>query len=126
MFKKAKYVSKKNPSVVITDGLYSYNVDFTANPDIAHISGVGIQGKINNNRVERLHGSMREREKVMRHFKKAQSAKTIFEGYRIWYNFIRPHMGLKNKTPAEASNVDLDLNGNKWMRLIKEASDQKD
>ena len=57
-----------------------------------------------NHRVERLHNSMREREKVMRHLKKANSAEKVFKGYRAYYNFVRPHLGLKFgrvvRTPA--------------------------
>jgi len=49
-----------------------------------------------------------------------ESAKKMMDGYRIYYNFIRPHQALNGKTPAEASNIDLNLKGNKWMELIKQ------
>jgi len=42
-------------------------------------------------------------------------------GYRIYYNFIRPHMSLNGKTPAEASGLDLELGENKWKLLIQKA-----
>ena len=32
--------------------------------------------------------------------------------------FIRPHMALNGKIPAEVANIDLDLEGNKWLSLI--------
>ena len=34
----------------------------------------------------------------------------------IYYNFIRPHMSLNGKTPAEESGIDLNLgNKNDWI-----------
>jgi len=45
----------------------------------------------------------------------------IIEGFDIYYNFIRPHMGISNLTPSEKANVNLNLNQNKWLSLLKEA-----
>lgn len=39
-----------------------------------------------------------------------------------FYNFVRPHMALDGQTPAEAAGIDLNLEGNRWMQLIKAAS----
>ena len=75
-----------------------------------------------NHRVERLHNSMREHEKVMRHLKKAKSAEKFFKGYRAYYNFVRPHMALENHTPAEAAAVPVQLSTNKWLDLIRQAT----
>jgi hypothetical protein len=36
---------------------------------------------------------------------------------QIYYNFIRPHQGLKGKTPAEAAGVGISEE-NKWERLL--------
>ncbi len=35
------------------------------------------------------------------------------------YNFVHPHMGLKGRTPAEEANINLELERNKLMILIK-------
>ena len=48
-------------------------------------------------------------------------ASTIVDGFRIYYNFIRPHMGLNGKTPAQQANIDLELGRNKWLDLVKKA-----
>lgn len=45
----------------------------------------------------------------------------IPEGNRIFYNFIRPHMALEGQTPAEAAGINLELEANKWMQLIRMA-----
>jgi hypothetical protein len=35
------------------------------------------------------------------------------EGLRIYYDFIRPRMALNGKTPAEVTNIDLQLGQNR-------------
>ena len=75
----------------------------------------------NNNIIERLQGTVRERDKVMRGFKKEESAQKILDGFRAYYNFIRPHQALQGKTPAEIANISLNLKGNKWLEFIRQA-----
>jgi len=29
-------------------------------------------------------------------------------------SYLRPHMGLEGRTPAEAAGIDLKLEGNRW------------
>jgi len=41
---------------------------------------------------------------------------------RAYYNFIRKHQSSDGKTPAEMANIDLRLEGNKWLALIQKAS----
>ena len=44
----------------------------------------------------------------------------IAEGMRIQYNFVKPHMALKGKTPAQkAGIVKITENGNKWRDLLE-------
>ncbi len=49
------------------------------------------------------------------------TAQELIHGLRVYYNFIRPHMALNGKTPAEEAEINLNLNGNKWLSLIKKA-----
>jgi len=119
-------IAKKNsnpegePTFLITDGLASYQSAASREfRNTVHIAKVGIQGEVNNNRIERLHGTMRERNKVMRAIKKPDSA--IIEGQRIYYNHIRPHQALNGKTPAEACGIGTE-GENKWLTLIRNAS----
>jgi hypothetical protein len=65
-----------------------------------------------------MHGSIREREKVMRGLKVDDTP--ILPMNQIYYNFIRPHMGLKGKTPAERAGVAVD-GENKWIGLIRKS-----
>ncbi len=40
------------------------------------------------------------------------------------YNYVRPHMGLNGKTPAEACGIDVK-GINKWITLIQNSVKQK-
>jgi transposase-like protein len=112
----------KRPRRWITDGLISYN---KAEPDIskengkaAHISGNRFTDKVNNNLIERFHGTVKERTKTMRGFRNAETANLFAKGYRVYYNFIRPHRTLKGRTPAEAANLSMRKGRNRWLGII--------
>lgn len=60
-----------------------------------------MQGDMNNNKMERFNGEVRDREKIIRGLKKKDTP--TLTGYQIYQNYIREHQGLKNKTPAEVS-----------------------
>jgi len=80
-----------------------------------------IRNRSNNNMVERLNGTARERNKIMRGLKDKETASTIMDGQRIYYNFIRPHMALDGKTPAQEARIDADPERNKWLSLVRRA-----
>ncbi|HEX6253061.1 MAG TPA: DDE-type integrase/transposase/recombinase [Nitrososphaera sp.] len=109
------------PEKVFTDSLRHYNSGIAKNfPDAERITNCGImKAYANNNRVERLNGTLRERTKVSRGWKTGKTP--IAEGQRIHYNFVKPHMGLDGKTPAEASGIGIEDSENKWMALLRNA-----
>jgi transposase-like protein len=77
-----------------------------------------------NSRVERLNGTMRDREKTMRGMHKAETSQKLIEAFRIHYNFCREHSTLGN-TSVEAAGIKLDLGQNKIENLIKLSSQLK-
>lgn len=116
----------KKPHVLITDGLQSYSdaykeLWYTHNraTQTRHIRHITIQGDRNNNKMERLNGEIRDREKVMRGLKNEDTP--ILKGYQIYHNYLRPHEGLDGKTPAEACGIQVE-GENKWITLIQNAS----
>jgi hypothetical protein len=74
---------------------------------------------MNNNKMERMNGEVRDREKVMRGLKKKDTP--ILKGYQLFHNYIRGHEGLDGKTPAEACGVKVE-GSNKWKTIIENAS----
>jgi transposase-like protein len=83
-----------------------------------------MRDRSNNNVVERLHGTIRQRNKIMRGLDDEVTAQTMMDGLRIYYNFIRPHMALNGQTPAQKAKIDNDSRQN-WLSLIKKASKQR-
>ena len=125
LFQLAKKVTGKKPETLITDGLQSYHQAYMrefwtlTKPRTQHIRHIKIKGDMNNNKMERLNGEIRDREKVMRGLKKKDTP--ILKGYQIFHNYIREHEGLKGKTPAEACGITVE-GKNKWKTLIQNAS----
>jgi transposase-like protein len=116
--------TRKAPATIVTDGLVSYASAYDETlryKGVKHIRKPRFIDLANNNRIERLHSTMRERTKVMRAFDTDPTANQTMQGYRTYYNFIRPHMALDGKTPAQAANLDLELGRNKWKSLIAES-----
>ena len=55
----------------------------------------------------------------MRGIKKDDSV--MFDGYQMYHNYLRPHMGLNGQTPAEKCGIKIE-GDNKWITLIQNAS----
>jgi putative transposase len=68
--------------------------------------------------MERMNGEIRDREKVMRGVKRADTP--ILKGYQLYHNFIRPHEGLNGATPAERAGIKVE-GPNKWITIIQNA-----
>jgi putative transposase len=91
-------------------------------PQAQHTRHIRLQGDMNNNKMERMNGEVRDREKVMRGLKKVDTP--ILKGYQIFHNYVRPHEGLDGKTPAEACGIKVE-GQDKWKTLIENASKNK-
>lgn len=113
------------PIAVTHDGLGSYHAAFknefytNTKPQTIEVRSVSIREKGLNNRMERLNQTFRDRNKTQRGLDHLESAQLMADGTRIEYNFVRPHMALDGRTPAEASSLNLNLEGNKWKSLIE-------
>jgi transposase-like protein len=124
LFREAREAGK--PELLITDGLQSYHKAFNKEfydhyQESEHVVAAGLTARSNNNKVERLHNTVRERVKVMRGLHSDKSAAVFNAGFKTYYNYIRPNQALKGKTPVEVAGVDLELGENKWLGLLKKA-----
>ena len=128
LLRMSKDLMRTQPAKFITDGLLAYNTAYKAEyckpqePKTEHERHITLQGDRNNNKMERLNGEIRDREKTMRGLKK--DASTILDGYQIYHNYIRPHEALNGKTPSEACGITVE-GENKWITLIQNATKAK-
>jgi transposase-like protein len=124
LLQKSKELTGKKPMTFITDGLPAYhdayNKEFFTlkTPRTKHVNTIKLHGDMNNNKMERLNGEIRDREKVMRGLKKVDTK--ILVGYQIYHNYVRPHDGLEGKTPAEACGIEIH-GTNRWSTIIENA-----
>lgn len=125
LFKKGKEVTQTKPKVLITDGLPSYHDAYKKEfweqdrtKRTLHINHIHLKGDMNNNKMERLNGEIRDREKVVRGLKKKDSP--LLKGYQLYHNYVRPHMALNGDTPADRCGIAI-MGDNKWLTLIQNA-----
>ena len=124
LLRMGKEKMQTKPNVFVTDGLGAYNDAFKKEYGAVkkgspiHIRHISLHGDRNNNKMERLNGEFRDREKIVRGVKKKDSP--IFDGYQIYHNYFRPHMSLDGKTPAEVCGIEIK-GDNKWITVIQNA-----
>jgi transposase-like protein len=95
------------PANVITDKLRAYldGIELAFGADTKHIQSTPFAEVDSTNIIERFQGTIKERTKVIWGFKTPETASLIIQGFMIHYNFFRPHLSLKNRTPAEAAQI---------------------
>jgi transposase-like protein len=122
LFQLGKKIAHKQPRTLITDGAPNFHEAFKdefwtqkleTRPE--HIREIRLAGKVHNNKMERMNGEIRDRERVMRTLERTDTP--ILKGMEIYHNFIRPHMALKGKTPAEVAGIEVK-GENKWVTII--------
>jgi transposase-like protein len=125
LFEKSLRVAKKKPTSIYCDGLPSYiegynRVFYTMKKDTRPelVRRVGIRAVHNQNVVERLHSTLKDRIKPTRGLKGENTVRTLLEGWVVHYNYVRKHQTLK-MTPAQASGLNVK---NDWYTLVKDAT----
>ena len=114
----------KSPAHFVADGLPAYmksskKVFGKKTNHIRHIYMTGKRDLDNNNKMKRLNGEIRDREKVFRGLKIFDTE--LIDGLKTYYNYTKKHGSLNGKTPAEQAPIDVD-GRNKWITLIQNAS----
>ena len=125
LFEKSIRVAKKKPTSIYCDGLPAYvdgynKVFYTMRKDTRPelIRRVGIRAVHNQNVVERLHSTLKDRIKPTRGLKGEGTVRTLLEGWVVHYNYVRKHQTIK-MTPAQASGLNVK---NDWYDLVKGAT----
>ena len=118
IFKEIKRNTKQIPETICTDGWRSYpqviRNEFNV---VEHKKNISLKDG-GNNRIERYHGSWKERNKIMRGLENTETTAEMLQNYRTYYNFIRPHQALNGLTPAEKAGFDFCLEHKKFETLL--------
>ena len=119
LMEKAEKRAGKTPKIVITDKLRSYlgAVEETFGADAKHHQSGPFALERSTRSVERLHGTLKDRTKIMRGLANRETAKLVLDGWGVHYNYFRPHQGLAGKTPAEAKGVDAPFRS--WLDVVR-------
>ena len=108
------------PHEIVTDNLNVYprlinRVFYSNRPSrrVEHVHSIG--GFRGNQLIERWHGTLEDRITPMRGLKSPRTQ--VPRGIAIDYNFLRPHLSLDGRTPAQAAQIDLPFNDG-WGNLL--------
>lgn len=126
-FGNAREQTQKQPVFLITDGRHPLTKSIEKEmPKTNHVRLVSLTDKRTNNQgIERLNGTIRDRVKTMRGFDNIGTAELMTSAYRNYYNFIKPHSSIGGLTPALKAKIGVDLDGNKWMALLKKSLEKQ-
>jgi transposase-like protein len=125
LFERSIKVAKRKPISLYCDGLPAYVDGYNkvfrtmrkdTRPEL--IQRVGIRAVHNQNAIERLHGTLKDRLKPTRGLKGEETVRTLLEGWVVHYNYVRKHQTIK-MTPAQASGLNVK---NDWHNLVKDAT----
>lgn len=118
MRKAIKKAGGQIPKFVLTDQMNAYpdGIEFAFENRVTHIPVAGLTAELNTNLIERWHGTLKSRTKVMRGLKKPQSAKLFIEGWLFYYNYLRPHESLNDETPAKKSGIKVPFEN--WVDVV--------
>ena len=108
LFSQAAALVDSPPRAIVTDRLAAYldGIEQVFGADTRHIQSQGMTTDSHNNIIERFHGTVKQRTKVMRGLKSRESAMLFMQGWLIHYNFFRPHESLNGRTPGEAARAN--------------------
>jgi transposase-like protein len=120
---KAAERANKTPKVVMTDKLAAYldGIELAYGADAEHKQGSPFDVQTNTNLIERFQGTLKDRTKVLRGLKRPDTARKFIEGFLIHYNYFRPHISLKGKTPARKAGIVLSAND--WLDVVRQPTD---
>jgi transposase-like protein len=99
---EARRKAGKSPKRIITDKLAAYTdgIDLVFGADTKHIQSKPFTDVNSTNVIERFHGTLKDRTKVVRGFKNMDTARLLTQAWLVHYNFFKEHTTLGDVPPA--------------------------
>ena len=108
------------PQIIITDKLRPYfdGTERIFGADTHYILSKGLFFRMQENKdlIDRFHGTLKGRTKVMRRIKGRETAKLVMDAWLVHYDFFRPSEGLRGRTPAEAAGIKFPFRN--WTEVV--------
>lgn len=118
LMREAFKCAGKAPKKIITDKNYSYldGIELAFGGETEHIQSKPFISEDSTNIIERFHGTLKDRTKVIRSFKDLETLIQFTNGWLVYYNYFKPHTSLNGKTPAEEAHIKYGVKN--WAHLI--------
>jgi len=99
---EAKRRAGKSPKRIITDKLAAYidGIELVFGADTKHVQSKPFTDVNSTNVIERFHGTLKDRTKVVRGFKNMDTARLLTQAWLVHYNFFKEHTTLGDVPPA--------------------------
>jgi transposase-like protein len=120
LMEKALFVASKPPKLILTDALRAYidGIELAFGSETTHIQSKPFaDADLSTNLIERFHSTLKTRTDIIRGFDSISSSRLLLNGFVFNYNYLRPHEGINNKTPAELANIKLPYRN--WAEVVK-------
>jgi putative transposase len=122
LIEKAIKRAGKMPEVVITDKLSAYieGIDLASRGRVKHIISRPFTDEDSTNIIERFQGTLKQRTRVIHHFRDLDTARLLTEGWLIHYNFFKEHESLGNVSPVNHMKVEMPFQD--WNDVVRYSS----
>jgi len=119
LMQEAYECAGKAPKKILTDKLAAYidGIELTFGSDTRHVqTNPFVGGDETTNIIERFHGTLKERTKIIRWFGNLETAKVLTEGWLCHYNFCKEHTTLGDVPPAQKTGGKVPFTN--WSEVV--------
>ena len=118
---EAKRRAGKSPKRILTDkmGAYIDGIEMVFGSATKHIQSTPFTDVNSTNIIERFQGTLKDRTKILRGFKRMDTAKLLTQAWLVHYNFFKEHESLGNVPPAQKMGIPTPLRS--WAEVVNPA-----
>jgi putative transposase len=118
---EAKQRAGKSPKRIITDRLAAYieGIELVFGADTKHIQSKPFTDVNSTNIIERFQGTLKDRTKIVRGFKRMDTGELLTDAWLVHYNFFKEHESLGNIPPAQKMGIPIPFKS--WADVVSRA-----
>jgi len=109
----------KAPKKILTDKMAAYldGIELTFGSETKHVqTNPFVGGDETTNIIERFHGTLKERTKIIRWFGDLDTAKILTQAWLVHYNFFKEHTSLGDVPPAQKTGGKVPFTN--WAEVV--------